>query len=679
MHTIAVTLQFIYCRTVVKGSPDSQGVGHSSGLLSKSQHTLSMSHQISIIVRGSTGGCAARPQRKAVYIIAAILCFFAQESLARTARYRASWRDNPSTTMVIGWDQLSGSNPVVLYDVVNHGLQLQAYRQRRAPDRAVPASGMNNHFARLQGLQPNTVYYFVILDSEGPSRPMSFRTAPDDPSVRLSIIAGGDSRNHREACQDANRMVGKLRPHVVLFNGDMTNEDSDAEWITWFDDWQLTIGSDGRVFPVVVARGNHEQSNQVLVNLFDVASPMVYYALTLGGNLLRVYTLNSMIPAGGEQHAWLDRDLREHGQVVWKFAQYHLSTRPHTSRKYDIEEQMLYWSTLFHKYDVQLAIESDAHVVKATWPVRPSREPGSDQGFIRDDLRGTVYLGEGTWGAPLRANDDDKAWTRNSASFNAFFWIFVDAYGVEVRTVKTDGSSRVGEVNHADPFRTPPGLVVWQPDNGDVITLINNGAGPRPAAPIVQRRMQLREASVVQAGADMSIAWSTQDEAEAASFAIQRSVNAGQYFETLAVVPGKGPGAHQYAFVDPGIARQSAPASLRYRILCRQPNAEDQPYDCLPDGLADAPLALRQPTPPPAVLQADASGRISVQYTLPLPADVDIVLIGADMREVAKLSYAAQAPGNYDKSLDLSRAPSGQYSLIVKANNELLISYTVRR
>lgn len=638
-----------------------------------------MSHQISIIAGGRIGRCAARLQPLAVCLIVAILCLFAQESFARTARYRASWRDNPSTTMVIGWDQLSGSNPVVLYDVVNHGLQLQAYQHRRAADRAVQASGMNNHFARLQGLQPNTVYYFVVLDSDGPSRPMSFRTAPDDPGVRLSIIAGGDSRNHREACQDANRLVGKLRPHVILFNGDMTNEDSDAEWVIWFDDWQLTLGSDGRIFPVVVARGNHEQSNQVLVNLFDLASPMVYYALTLGGNLLRVYTLNSMLPAGGEQHAWLDRDLREHGQVVWKFAQYHLSTRPHTARKYDIEEQMLYWSTLFHKYAVQLVIESDAHVVKTTWPVRPSREPGSDQGFIRDDIRGTVYLGEGTWGAPLRANDDNKAWTRNSASFNAFFWIFVDEYGVEVRTIKTDGSSRVGEVDDANPFRSPPGLVVWQPDNGDVIALFNDQAGPRPAAPIVHRRMQLREASVVQAGADMSIAWNTQEESEAASFAIQRSADAGQYFETLAIVPGKGSGSHVYAFVDPGIARQLPPASLRYRIICRQPNLEDQAYDCLADDLADAPLALRQPAPPPAVLHADINGRISVQYTLGLLADVDIILVGTDMREVARLSYAAQAPGNYDKSLDLSKAPGGQYSLIVKANNQLLVSYTVRR
>jgi hypothetical protein len=282
----------------------------------------------------------------------------------------------------------------------------------------------------------------------------------------------------------------------------------------------------------------------------------------------------------------------------------------------------------------------------------------------------------------LRANDDDKAWTRNSASFNAFFWIFVDAYGVEVRTIKTDGSSRVSEVDHADPFRAPAGLVVWQPDNGDVITLINSDAGPRPSAPLAQRRMQLHDASVVQAGADMSIAWNTQEEVEAASFAIQRSTDAGQYFETLAVVPGKGPGAHGYAFVDPGIARQLAPAALRYRIVCRQPQAEDQPYDCQGDGLSDAPLALRQPTPPPpppVILRADANGRISVRYTLLMPSDVDIVLVGYDMREVARLSYAKQAPGQYEKSLDLSKAPGGQYSLIVKANNEFLISYSVRR
>ena len=63
-------------------------------------------------------------------------------------------------------------------------------------------------------------------------------------------------------------------------------------------------------------------------------------------------------------------------------------------------------------------MESDAHLVKSTWPIRPSTDADNEEGFIRDDKNGTVYVGEGCWGAPLRGADDNKSWTRDSDSFN---------------------------------------------------------------------------------------------------------------------------------------------------------------------------------------------------------------------------------------------------------------------
>ena len=247
----------------------------------------------------------------------------------------------------------------------------------------------------------------------------------------------------------------------------------------WFDDWQLTIGSDGRVFPIIPARGNHEANNATLVNCFDVPSPNVYYALSLGGNLLRLYTLNTQIPGGGEQRDWLGRDLQANQRAIWRMAQYHQAIRPHNAAKQEREELIVQWATLFHKFKVQLVMESDAHVVKTTWPIRPSREAGSHEGFIRDDLRGTIYMGEGGWGAPLRANDDPKPWTRSYGRFNQFKWIFVDRDKIEVRTIKTEGSTRVAEVSPDNIFEPPYGLVIWSPKEGDVVRIMNPNARPR--------------------------------------------------------------------------------------------------------------------------------------------------------------------------------------------------------
>lgn len=401
-----------------------------------------------------------------------MLTLLAGNAFGKADKYRVIWQGNASTSATIAWNQVSGSDPVLLLDVNDFGQKAAEYGLTKKPDLVIAADGMNNHFVRLQNLLPNMTYYFLIKDSEGIGRRYYFTTAPNSPDRRLSIIAGGDSRNHREARQDANIMVAKLRPHCVMFGGDFTENDFPKEWQDWFDDWQLSIAEDGRITPIIVTRGNHEASNRSLIELFDVQAPGIFYATSLGGDLLRIYTLNTLIPAGGDQRDWLESDLRNYGSKAhWRIGQYHFPMRPHTARKAEKNDQVANWAPLFLKYDVSLMVECDAHVVKSTWPIRPDNGPGSDEGFIRDDEDGTVYVGEGCWGAPLRSNDDDKSWTRASGSFNQFNWIFVDREKIEVRVVQTDGAGRVGSVDPKNIFKAPIGIHIWSPPTGDVVTI----------------------------------------------------------------------------------------------------------------------------------------------------------------------------------------------------------------
>lgn len=401
--------------------------------------------------------------------------------MANTSRYRLTWRANPATSMVIGWNQVSGSNPTVYYGTTDYGTNWSAYPFSRTPDRSVSHKGMNNRFVRLSNLQPNTAYYFVIRDSQGTSQRFWFKTCPNTASERLSFIAGGDSRNNRTPRRNANKLVAKLRPHAVFFGGDMTNANTSSEWQDWFDDWQYTIGTDGRMIPIVAARGNHEGSNSDIVNLFDVPSSSVYYALNFGGNLIRSYTLNTETSISGSQTSWLNNDLQANNNVVWKMAQYHKPMRPHVSSKSEGNSQYSNWAQLFYDYKVSLVVECDAHTVKSTWPVRPSSVFGSDEGFIRDDANGTVYVGEGCWGAPLRSNNDSKAWTRNSGMFNQFKWIFVDQNRIECRTIRVDNADQVGTVNDADIFTAPSNLNIWNPSNGAVINITKASSNQAPS------------------------------------------------------------------------------------------------------------------------------------------------------------------------------------------------------
>jgi hypothetical protein len=313
---------------------------------------------------------------------------------------------------------------------------------------------MNNHFAKLTKLKADTAYYFVIKDSESVGERFWFKTAPDKPAP-FTFIAGADTKSNGEQLKMtrlSTRMVAKLRPLFVVFCGDYTSGDgtSAEDWQLWFDDWmELTTTADGRMIPLIPVHGNHENGQKdILHQLFDTpyqngSQTNIYYDITIAGNLLSVIALNTEIDTGGDQKAWLEKSLKKNLNSSFIMTCYHRPFFPHTAKKNENQTQYENWAGLFHTYGVDVSLESDSHMTKVTFPIRPSNEKGSHQGFIRDDKTGTVYIGEGSWGAYPRKNDDDKPWTLRSGSFNQIKWIHVSPQTEEnearldIRTVIT--------------------------------------------------------------------------------------------------------------------------------------------------------------------------------------------------------------------------------------------------
>ncbi len=437
-------------------------------------------------------------------LLALVVLLTIETSMASVQRFRCIITADPSTTMTVGFEQYDGTffdpfddegTPTLYFDTTPHGGDASQYAFSQGSDRVIDFKGMDNNFVRLTGLSPNTRYYFIVQDDQETSPVYFFETLPNDPSERLSIIAGGDSRDipvldDDIGRQNANRLVAKLRAHCVLFGGDMTLTDDATspvdidEWPEWFDDWQLSIATDGRITPLIPARGNHELGNNSIYDLFDVPNPNIYYSIEIGGGLLQTITLNSEISRLGDQLTWLDNTLAN-TCATWKVVQYHRPTRPHESDKDEQDDQADHWSPLFEQHGVQLVIESDAHLCKYTQPLRRTDDAGNTEGFIRDDENGVVYIGEGGWGAELRDVDDAKDWTMASGSFNQFKWLFIDQNGIEIRTVNTDNADNVTPKTDADSkFSMPNNINIWNPTvtsapsglasyNGGVLTLNN--------------------------------------------------------------------------------------------------------------------------------------------------------------------------------------------------------------
>ncbi|MFK7946230.1 MAG: fibronectin type III domain-containing protein [Saprospiraceae bacterium] len=622
-------------------------------------------------------------------------------AFAKTDKYRCIWRDNPSTTMTIAWNQISGSNPTLYYDTYDNGTNVSNYTYQKISSKVVKAKGLNNNFVRLTNLQPNTKYYFIIKDSDSKSKRYWFQTAPDNSTERLSILAGGDSRNHRKGRQNANMMVAKLRPHCVVFGGDMTGLDIEREWKNWFDDWQLTIASDGRMTPIIAARGNHEKSNKTLVDLFDVPNESVYYALNLGGNLLRVYTLNTMIATGGDQKSWLQKDLNNSDNALWKMAQYHHPMRPHTAKKAEGTRLYKSWAKLFYDYNVQLVVECDAHVCKTTYPIRPTYAKGHDEGFVRDNKRGTVYVGEGCWGAPIRPANDAKSWTRATGSFNQIKWIWIDSEKIEIRTVKTDNALSVGKLSDATRFTTPSNINIWKPKTGAVITIKRRNNEPmvslkptKPKSSTIPKTKEssrkttirpkpktntvtqsnlinnliIKDVEVVNEEKNATVKWKTVGEPSGAMCDLQRSID-GVNFTTVArlVLLGNTEKEQSYSLQDSRFNAQNAPF-VYYRIRGTLPNGEEK-FSTLEK------IAAKKAKDFPILPLKD--GNIYVEYELLKDGDVVFQITDDNGNFYKHATYVEQKKGKQSKYIDLSGIKSGQYILSIQLTDQRMIYYQI--
>ena len=391
----------------------------------------------------------------------------AKPTASATEKYRLIWISKPSTEAIFAWNQLEGDPATVHFGKTDHGRKPGQYSRVGKAHRVTEYDGMKNCFAKLSELQPATEYFLCLKDKKGVSSRFRFRTAPAKPAP-FTFISGGDSRNFRDVRIAANQLCAKLQPLFVAFTGDMINRDEAPEWHEWLDDWQHTTGTDGRLTPIVPHRGNHERRPETIPSLFDTPRD-AYYSFSVGGNLFRYFVLNSQILATGAQEDWLDKGLAASaGKVTHLVAGYHKPMRPHVSKKSEGENPMN-WADNFYRHGLDLALESDSHVMKRTLPLRP--DPGGAEGFSasKNDPLATVYIGEGCWGAPLRAADDAKPWTIDCASFNGFDWIEVTPQRIRVKTVKIRNSAKVQPVDPADPFANPPGLTLWKAKGGTVL------------------------------------------------------------------------------------------------------------------------------------------------------------------------------------------------------------------
>ncbi|CAN5379063.1 metallophosphoesterase family protein [soil metagenome] len=380
---------------------------------------------------------------------------------------RVIWTEQPSHHAIISWSTLfeKGNENVVYYDTVprlgrtnQYAFQMKAKRNGEITmldmdfTEGVPPGYF--HHSEINDLLPLTKYFFVVETDGQISDEYYFITAPKEDRT-LAVLWGGDSRlgginpvyagnTPHIGRQNMNRVIAGLIDRqedifAFLHGADYAKT---AEWrhlFWWFEDHQLVKGKDNRLLPLVISRGNHDEAigfleNFWLGNLSDKNS-FNYYFHTRFTPEVSIITLNTEISVRGDQRGWLEKELAAtRPEKRWLVVHYHRPAYPVAqSFNHDTAPRLREaWVPLFEKYNIDLAAESDGHILKRTLPIRNNKP----------DETGIVYVGEGGLGVPQRVVDDTTRWYIQPPGFaasadNVFMFTFrqdsllVTAYGAD--------------------------------------------------------------------------------------------------------------------------------------------------------------------------------------------------------------------------------------------------------
>jgi len=380
---------------------------------------------------------------------------------------------DPATAMIVNYhttppDTTPGELPkssLVYYDTVSHaGKPPSAYRyvasghSYRMPHLEVTR---DVHWVHLTGLTPATTYYFIAGPGDNTpggkySIEYSFQTLADDDSP-YTFVVGGDI-DTTDTSVVISRVAAKQNPTFAMVGGDLAYDRAQYSCYRivdkWINNWySAMITPSGHLIPLVSAIGNHE-----VMGDFDAKHPdqMPYYnryfpfmsadedpgvngvdqRLTYHAHIIGNSTLIILLDSGhyqpveGVQTAWLKSTLEQYKDIPIKFAVYHVPMYP-TIRSYDSNRSAVIrnnWLPLFDEYHVMIGFENHDHVYKRTKLLKAGKE----------DAKGTLYLGDGSWGVSTRSVPDSRWYQAKAQGANYILRADVTPDSVGVNFVAFD-------------------------------------------------------------------------------------------------------------------------------------------------------------------------------------------------------------------------------------------------
>ncbi|MEO8268696.1 MAG: LamG-like jellyroll fold domain-containing protein, partial [Aureliella sp.] len=268
------------------------------------------------------------------------------------------------------------------------------------------------HAALLDGLQPETGYYYQVVVREQDAgqelrgEVLSFQTA--SPAGRpFSFCVVGDTQGNPEVNGTIAQMAWALRPNFLVLPGDLVDDGMQKQqWIHEFFESMNPLISRVPLYPVL---GNHERNADHYYRYMDLPAPEYYYTFRYGNAAFFMLDSNKKLGPESEQYVWLQKQLsiieeeRSKGMsdVVWKFVSFHHPIYSSDENDYgDLWKGKSTWgdlrlrplTALFDRYGMDVVWNGHIHSYERTWQLQAGEAVGKG---------GTTYLVTGGGGGGL--------------------------------------------------------------------------------------------------------------------------------------------------------------------------------------------------------------------------------------------------------------------------------------
>ena len=301
--------------------------------------------------------------------------------------------------------------------------------------------------AELTGLKPDKRYYYRVgmwedFDfSSGQfvkpniSTVGSFRTGmPKGSRDKFVFISAGDTRGGYGGLTANSGVYANIGAAFWMFNGDMNDTGTQAEWEMWFNAME-PVNMSSTLMPVL---GNHELIANVFFEQFslpeeeDLPEGYLKHAWAFDYGNVHFIGMNSNTElAVVAQIPWLVADLEKASSdpdIDWIIVMHHhavYSSSNHGSTLY-VQE---HWVPLFEKYGVDLVFNGHDHMYERTKPIW--------QGEVNPE-KGLTYVVVGAFFSPAYSNGYEW-WTEISHHGDKGNYSVVEVDGPNLHVVVYSG------------------------------------------------------------------------------------------------------------------------------------------------------------------------------------------------------------------------------------------------